>query len=109
MDLSHLKSVKFVYFLGECKSKIACNPKTTRIYLSDLSPGPNTEQIVQDFESRANKSKTLSYNFSSGSTGPPKIMIYKNQVPRKFLCPNTTTVSSRQEVLKYKETLNKGL
>ena len=39
------------------------------------------KQEVWGFERIANRSKWVSFNFSSGSTGPAKIQIYKNQVP----------------------------
>ena len=41
-------------------------------------------QKVKDFETMANKSQIITFNFSSGSTGPPKLQMFKNQVPLKF-------------------------
>ena len=40
---------------------------------------------IHDYESIANKQTILTYNFSSGSTGPPKTMMYGNKIMRDRL------------------------
>ena len=39
------------------------------------------KETVWNFEPKANKAKRVSFNFSSGSTGPAKVQIYRNAVP----------------------------
>ena len=47
---------------------------------------------VWGFERKANRSKWVCFNFSSGSTGPAKIQIFKNQVPIRPVDNDQVTV-----------------
>ena len=43
------------------------------------------KETVWNFEPKANSAKWVSFNFSSGSTGPAKVQIYRNAVPLRVL------------------------
>ena len=43
------------------------------------------KETVWNFEPKANSAKWVSFNFSSGSTGPAKVQIYRNAVPVRVL------------------------
>ena len=43
------------------------------------------KEAVWNFEPKANSAKWVSFNFSSGSTGPAKVQIYRNAAPLRTL------------------------
>lgn len=110
LDLSSYDSIKNVYLLGsksmmnDHKIKLSEKCKIFKIYheensdISDIMPMENEillsgkasnqdKQKIWDYEHLANKSRVVTYNFSSGSTGPPKVQLYKNQFSIKAPLP----------------------
>ena len=47
----------------------------------DSPVAPEIQKAVKDYEPTANTQKILAYGTTSGSTGPPKIIVYKNEIP----------------------------
>ena len=64
------------------------------------------KEAVWNFEPKANSAKWVSFNFSSGSTGPAKVQIYKNAVPVRVLKNREDGIS---KILGYSNTLKLGI
>ena len=64
------------------------------------------KEAVWNFEPKANSAKLVSFNFSSGSTGPAKVQIYKNAVPVRVLKNREDGIS---KVLGYSNILKLGI
>ena len=71
-------SIKSVFVVGKAKFKVETNVKVTQIELRE--PTNDEIKLVKNFEHEANKSTIVSYNFSSGSTGPAKMQMFKETV-----------------------------
>jgi len=85
LDLSAHEQVKIVFVFGESdRYKIIPHSKLKIIHLmaEELNGpvNPFMQKVVHDYEPIANKLQVLTYNYSSGSTGEPKIMMYPNKV-----------------------------
>ena len=64
------------------------------------------KEAVWNFEPKANSAKWVSFNFSSGSTGPAKVQIYRNAVPVRVLKNREDGIS---KVLGYPNILKLGI
>jgi len=59
---------------------------------------------IHEFESIANRQQILTYGFTSGSTGPPKIIVYRNALPismQRFENDLEPTISSLYHLVKW--------
>ena len=105
IDLTKFQKVKTVLTFGESNHKVLCN--CPLIELEDCidfsAPTVKYEfERVYDFEPTANKQQILTLCQTSGSTGPPKIVMFKNQTPMRQL-KNHTFMTSKQN---FKQFLN---
>ena len=76
-----MPSIEVILCDGEPEFKINT---TAKIYsLSEITFKEKMEAVkeVHEFEATANKAQFFTFGSTSGSTGPPKIMVYKNAVP----------------------------
>ena len=79
LDLTVFPSVELVITHGTTSHTLKTDAKmidSTEL----LSHKPQSEAVrhVHSFEERINKQSILTYGFTSGSTGPPKLIVYKN-------------------------------
>ena len=81
LDLTSLPTIEAVICEGQPEIEIKTAAKI--YYTSEIEFLSKNEALknVHDFESTANKAQFFTYGSTSGSTGPPKIMVYKNAVP----------------------------
>ena len=59
--------------------------KSQQTYVIHEKATKADKETVWNFEPKANSAKWVSFNFSSGSTGPAKVQIYRNAVPVRVL------------------------
>ena len=96
VDLKPFQSIRKVYLLGETKHSVFTDEdRVTTVKFTKQSVTAVERKRVCEFESEANKNQTMSYNFSSGSTGAPKCQIMKNQVPLERPQPPATGLDKR--------------
>ena len=82
VDLRPFKSLRKVYVLGKSTNhQILVTDEVTIVNFTKSSVTAAEHGRIRRFEAQANRNQTMSYNFSSGSTGAPKCQIMKNQVP----------------------------
>ena len=79
VDLRPYESIKKVYMIGKSKFNVELPENAKSVDFNEKSISDDKYKEVVNFEKNANKSTITSYNFSSGSTGPPKCQIFKNQ------------------------------
>ena len=102
-SLRTLKGIEKAYILHQtvCENPKLYRPTPFKIILPSSTVKSKIDEEftvakmekVRGFQEIANKSKVLSYNFTSGSTGPPKIQIFKNQLPVSFKQPSSEGLS----------------
>ena len=82
LDLTVYPSVKVVITHGTSSHTVKTNAKVI-VATELLSHKPQSEAVrhVHTFEETTNKQSILTYGFTSGSTGPPKLVVYKNALP----------------------------
>ena len=91
VDLRPYKPIKKVYIIGNSNFNVKLPENAKTVNFDEKSISEDQYKEVVNFEKNANKSKITSYNFSSGSTGPPKCQIFKNQERNCLLLAFATT------------------
>ena len=79
VDLRPFKSIKKVYIIGNSSFNVQIPENAKSVDFNIKAVSEDQYKDIINFEKEANKSKITSYNFSSGSTGPPKCQMFKNQ------------------------------
>jgi len=79
LDLSKYKSVKLLVINGQSQFSIICDAERI-MYCDEIDNISNSLEQVWEIESTSNVQKVLTYGSTSGSTGAPKLIVYKNAV-----------------------------
>ena len=105
LDISTFPSIELVIITGSGNYKITSNMKMVNISdLQNHSIVSDALKQIHEFEPIANTQTIFTYGSTSGSTGPPKIIVFPNNIPMalpKFENDMTPSLKALYQLIKW--------